>query len=248
MIFSFQVSFLGSNCDASRLNDGGADGWRWMMMDDDGDTFSSWRQISIYLNTYIYMIYIHILFRNQNKHEGNSKEATFIHLVIWLGTWGSWRIKNLNLRSMLPLLPAHQFAIGASRFWPGTNCHLCERSTDSKRAWQKQQESVKTWVGTCQVRKLNKTNLVKHGFHTFLRCWGLDGKLGKNKPPLCKILADLGVSKFQIFDFQGVQALRRTRYKEALTEIIKHVDTCCASQIICVSAMCAVSIYKSINL
>ena len=148
---------------------------------------------------------------------------------------------------MLPLLPAHQFAIGASRFWPGTNCHLCERSTDSKRAWQKQQESVKTWVGTCQVRKLNKTNLVKHGFHTFLRCWGLDGKLGKNKPPLCKILADLGVSKFQIFDFQGVQALRRTRYKEALTEIIKHVDTCCPSQIICVSAMCAVSIYKSIN-
>lgn len=107
---------------------------------------------------------------------------------------------------------------------------------------------MKTWVGTCQVRKLNKTNLVKHGFHTFLRCWGLDGKLGKNKPPLCKILADLGVSKFQIFDFQGVQALRRTRYKEALTEIIKHVDTCCASQIICVSAMCADSIYKSINI
>ena len=32
MIFSFQVSFLGSNCDASRLNDGGADGWWWMMM------------------------------------------------------------------------------------------------------------------------------------------------------------------------------------------------------------------------
>ena len=174
------------------------------MMDDDGDTFSSWRQISIYLNTYIYIWYIYIFYLGINinmKQQQRSNLHSFSNLTRNLRVMKDQKPKLEVYATPSTCSPIchwgpHVFGQEQTAIFASVQLIAKEPDKNNRNPWRH-------GVGTCQVRKLNKTNLVKHGFHTFLRCWGLDGKLGKNKPPLCKILADLGVSKFQIFDFQG---------------------------------------------